>query len=81
MDGLRGTVNGKTQKARPRFKRRTWGTLRVILSLSVRKFPRSIEGRLKRFGIVVPGDPATCRSALGDLYLAGDWAGCGYQYL
>jgi hypothetical protein len=34
--------------ARPRFKLRTWGTLRVVLS--VRELPRSIEGSLKDSG-------------------------------
>jgi hypothetical protein len=31
-----------------------------------------------RFRFIIP---ASRHLALGDLYLAGDWAGCGYQYL
>src|SRR5260370_17438435 len=40
---------------RPRFKQRTWGTLRVVLGCEGAKVPWLVRGRWKNSGLLIPG--------------------------
>ncbi len=43
---------------RPRFKQRTWGTLRVVLSCDCAKASALDRSEFERFGIRHPGHPS-----------------------